>query len=206
MEDLESKLYSYKMARVTGFAPNPYFGVLTLAACKPDLRRVVRVGDWIAGWTSKSLVTQKTEVGQERLVYLARVTEKLPYADYWARYPQKRPDKSDRSADAWHGDNIYEPASGCVPDPLRPDTFILHTSSHNKTEAKKAKDLKGEYVLVCEEFYYFGAEGSLEIPANVRPEIPKAQARYGKIAENPEKFIAYVKAHKNQCHKTNGII
>lgn len=203
MGNLENKLYSYKMARATGFAPNPYFGVLTLATCKSGLRRKAQPGDWIAGWTAKGLKECPTEVEQERLVYLARVTRKLTYADYWAQYPQKRPDKSDRTADAWHGDNIYEPAPGCVPDPLRPNTFILHASSHNKTEVKKAKDLMGEYVLVCEEFYYFGAAGSLEVPAALRPDVPRGQVKYGAITEDAGRFIDYVRQHAGECIKFN---
>lgn len=199
MKEQKNKLYSYKMARATGFAPNPYFGVLTLAACKPDLRSCISPGNWLAGWTSKSLKTCPTEVGKEQLVYLARVARKLTYAEYWTQYPEKRPDNSDRNADARHGDNIYEPAPGCLPDPLQPDTFILHASSHNKTEAKKAKDLAGEYVLVCEEFYYFGAKDSLKIPADIRPEVPRGQAKYGKITENASRFIGHVKAYANEC-------
>lgn len=35
----ERKLYAYKMTHDTGFAPNPYFGVCTLACCKPRIRR-----------------------------------------------------------------------------------------------------------------------------------------------------------------------
>lgn len=199
MEDLENKLYSYKMARAGGFAPNPYFGVLTLATCKSGLRRKAQPGDWVAGWTAKGLKDCPTDVGKERLVYLARVTRKLTFPEYWEQYPMKRPALENPEADAYHGDNIYEPVPGCVPDPLRPDTFRLHPCSQDKDHVKKAKDLKGGYVLVCEEFYYFGAKGALEIPENVRPEIPKAQSRYGKIAENPKNFIDYVKKHKNQC-------
>ena len=77
MGNMETKLYSYKMMRATGFAPNPYFGVLTLAACKSGLRRAAQPGDWIAGWTAKGLKECPTDTGDERLVYLARVTRKL---------------------------------------------------------------------------------------------------------------------------------
>src|SRR5712671_5339411 len=33
------RLYSYVVARDFGFAPNPFFGVCTLATCKPDIRK-----------------------------------------------------------------------------------------------------------------------------------------------------------------------
>ncbi|MFR7823127.1 MAG: hypothetical protein ACLU30_07910 [Odoribacter splanchnicus] len=41
-------------AHDTRFAPNPLFGVLTLATCKPSMRRNMQIGNWIAGWTSKT--------------------------------------------------------------------------------------------------------------------------------------------------------
>ena len=43
------KLYSYILTHDTGFSPNPFFGYCTLACCKPDIRRVAKVGDWIVG-------------------------------------------------------------------------------------------------------------------------------------------------------------
>ena len=49
MKTFENKLYSYKMRHDTRFAPNPLFGVLTLATCKPSMRRNMQIGNWIAG-------------------------------------------------------------------------------------------------------------------------------------------------------------
>lgn len=206
MEKPENRLYSYKMARDTGFAPNPYFGVLTLATCKENLRRIIQPDNWIAGWTSKSLKKYSTDIGKERLVYLAKVSKKLTYAEYWEHYKEKRPVLTNPDDKAYYGDNIYEPATGGVPNPQQPDTFILHPNSSNKTEEKKAKDLSGEYVLVCEEFYYFGAKESLEIPAEIRPRIPQAQTRYGEITEDANRFIDYVRKNAGKFVKTNNII
>lgn len=199
MGDHENKLYSYKMARATGFAPNPYFGVLTLATCKADLRQVIRSDDWMAGWTSKSLAKCHDNPGEERLVYLARVTRKLTYADYWAQHPEKRPDLSDKKADARHGDNIYEPS------PTQPGAFIMHANSHRISEEKQAKDLRGQYVLVCEEFYYFSPASPLEVPAPIRPCIPKGQIKYGKITEDASPFIDFVRENAAKCMKTSYI-
>jgi hypothetical protein len=47
------KLYSYVVARDYGFAPNPFFGVCTLATCKPQIRKHAQVGDWIVGTGAK---------------------------------------------------------------------------------------------------------------------------------------------------------
>jgi hypothetical protein len=204
MKTFENKLYSYKMRHDTRFAPNPLFGVLTLATCKPSMRRNMQIGNWIAGWTSKTLKNFPTNIGEERLIYLARVTKKLTYPEYWEQYPEKRPGNwDDPHVDSYHGDNIYEPAPNCIPAPLNPNTFILHENSHHKTPEKKVKDLKGGYVLICEEFYYFSCLTPLEIPTVIRPNIPKVQTSYGVITEDASEFINYVQQHAKQCKYTD---
>ena len=45
-------LYCYKMTHDTGFAPNPYYEVLTLATCKPTIRRCAEIGYWISDWAT----------------------------------------------------------------------------------------------------------------------------------------------------------
>lgn len=100
--------------------------MLTLATCKENLRRVIQPGNWIAGWTSKSLKKYSTDIGKERLVYLARVSKKLTYAEYWEHYKEKRPVLTNPDDKAYYGDNIYEPVSECVSNSQQPDTFILH--------------------------------------------------------------------------------
>ena len=46
-------IYSYVVARDYGFAPNPFYGCCTLATCKPIIRRMAQVGDWVIGTGSK---------------------------------------------------------------------------------------------------------------------------------------------------------
>lgn len=164
------------------------------------------MGNWIAGWTSKKLRNNSTNVGEECLIYLARVTKKLTYPEYWEQYPQKRPNNwDDPHVESFHGDNIYEPRPDCIPNPLEPDTFILHENSHHKTLEKKTKDLRGTYVLVCEEFYYFSCLSPLYIPTEIRPHIPKGQTSYGVITEDAFEFINYVRQHVEQCKYTDAI-
>jgi hypothetical protein len=52
-------LHSYVVARDYGFAPNPFFGVCTLATCKPLIRRIAHIGDWIVGTGSKKRKREK---------------------------------------------------------------------------------------------------------------------------------------------------
>ena len=42
----------YKMTHDTGFAPNPFHGVLTLATCKPKIRACRKADDWVAGFAT----------------------------------------------------------------------------------------------------------------------------------------------------------
>lgn len=197
MKTQENKLYSYKMKHDTRFAPNPLFGVLTLATCKPKMRINTKVGNWIAGWTSKHIAHTPTKVGKERLIYLAKVTQKLTIAEYWEKYPQKRPlYTEDKNIPEYYGDNIYQPTGN--------GTFIQIKNAHHG-ENKMAKDLSGENVLICEEFYYFSCLSPLEIPAELRPNIPKVQTSYGVITEDASEFINYVKQHSDQCKHTDAI-
>ena len=178
MKDDGKFLYCYKMTHDTGFAPNPYHGVLTLATCKPTIRRCAEKGYWISGWAAKVVQGKKTEPYEDkaqRLIYLAMVSDKIPIEKYWQKYPQKRqPDETSsekgkecykscgnsttsKSDDAsFCGDNIYEPKEG---EDLG---FKRHENPYHG-EANKAHDLSGENILVCNEFYYFGIENAIDI-------------------------------------------
>lgn len=192
---MENKLYSYKMAHDNRFAPNPLFGVLTLATCKPKMRLNTEVGNWIAGWTSKHIAHTPTKTGEERLIYLAKVTKKLTFEEYWEQYPQKRPIYTDdTSVLERYGDNIYQPTGD--------GTFIQIKNVHH-SENKMMKDLGGKFVLVCEEFYYFSCLSPLEIQMELRPNIPKAQTSYGVITKDASEFINYVKQHTHLCKYTD---
>jgi len=46
-------LYSYCIPHDNGAAPNPFWDVCTLAICKPKIRSVAKIGDWVVGTGSK---------------------------------------------------------------------------------------------------------------------------------------------------------
>jgi len=123
----------------TGFVPNPFHGVLSLATCKTDLRRLREMGDDIAGFTLGKLCGDP--VGQERKVLLARVAEKLTFEEYWKdlRFPCKKTDWS--TAIGKRGDNIYYPLwqapDGSVPD------FQQVSNPFHPSEERKDDDLSG---------------------------------------------------------------
>lgn len=167
-------LYCYKMTHDDGFAPNPYHGVLTLATCKPKIRKNAEIGFWISGWTSNEVQGKTVKFhftdGNQKLIYLARVTDKIKIEKYWDLYKDKRPQiisngketttkscsgEKNPSASVYDmGDNIYEPVNG---------GFKQHPNGggHNKNDQEH--DLSGEYVLICGEFYYFGVEQAIEV-------------------------------------------
>lgn len=96
------RLFSYVVARDYGFAPNPFFGVCTLATCKPEIRRLAMIGDWIVGTGSRRRGRQGA------IVYAMEVTETMTFCSYWqdGRFRRKRPNLCGSMKQAF-GDNIY---------------------------------------------------------------------------------------------------
>jgi hypothetical protein len=188
MEEL--RLFSYKMTHDTGFAPNPFHGFLTLANCKPCIRKCKNKSDWIAGFSSSQLNNDK--VGEERLVYLMKVTNKITYDEYWNNneYECKKPKLESKHIFEKAGDNIYKPVS------LNKKTFEqINNKFHD--ESQKEHDLSGNFVLVSNHFYYFGGS-PIQIPLEVRPDIPKGQSSNGNLTHDSEikkKFIHYIESN-----------
>lgn len=142
------KVYSFILTHDSGFAPNPFYGVCTLACCKPSIRRAAQVGDLIVGLSSRA----------QRIVFAMQVTRMMDFYDYWndPRFASKRPDmRSPRRIDR-RGDNIYQP--------IRPGAFRQLPSRHSNRDGTersefKSRDLGGSNVLISERFAYFGREG-----------------------------------------------
>jgi hypothetical protein len=181
-------LYSYKMTDDTGFAPNPFFGFLTLATCKPLIRKKKRVGDYIAGFTSKELCGDPP--GHERLVYIMKVTDKISFDEYWAgeRFAVKKPSR--QSLEATRGDNIYEPI---IPGGPFSTSNYKQIPNFFHDEKRIPHDVSGQFVLVSEDFYYFGA-GAIPIE-QFRIVIPRTQTPHGVKTSDEreiEKLMAYL--------------
>lgn len=184
------RLFSYKLTHDTGFDPNPFWGVLTLATCKPRIRLAKKPGDWIAGFTSHKLCGDP--VGKERLIFLMEVSEKMPFADYFSdpRFKKKIPNLSKTQCIYRAGDNIYRPTSSNSPNF---DKFEqLQNPYHD--ESNKQRDLSGKFVLVSKRFFYFGRE-ALNIPSTLRPKVPKGQSAHGVLTHDQtlaQNFVNYI--------------
>ena len=153
-------LYGYKMTHDTEFAPNIDYGVLTLATCKPRIRKCAKEGYWISGWTSNDVQGKQKKFSFEdedqRLIYIAKVSEVMLIKEYWRQYPDKRPKKlSDGTYDK--GDNIYEPVD------REGSRYNQLPNGGGHTENNKERDLSGLNVLICKEYYYFGVENAVKI-------------------------------------------
>jgi hypothetical protein len=157
------KIYSYKITRDFGFAPNPFPPHCTLATCKPGIRRTAKVGDWVVGVGSSA----KNSKFRNKLIYAMQVHEKLSYDEYWIdpRFKKKRP-VMNGSKRQMYGDNIYH-----RPSPESP--FIQEDSHHSLQNGEVnrlnyERDLPGKYVLIAKDFWYFG-EDAILIPQDLLP-------------------------------------
>ena len=153
------RLYSYIVRWDFGFAPNPFFGVCTLATCKPKIRDRARIGDWIIGTGSKTNCLEGT------LVFAMRVTETMSFTDYWndERFRQKKPNLRSGLKHAY-GDNIY----------FRSSKHIWHQEpSHHSNQngspnwSNVERDTSADRVLIGNHYVYWGGCGP-NIPARVR--------------------------------------
>jgi hypothetical protein len=121
--------------------------MMTLAICKPDIRRAAREGDWIAGLGSKDAPSGDF---QGRLVYAMRVEEILSLRGYdinaATRWPHRIPNVNSGDLSERLGDCIYDYSRGKTP--------IQRPGVHGRENIET--DLSGQNVLISRDFYYFG--------------------------------------------------
>jgi len=143
-----TKLLKYVVPFDFGFAPNPYHGICTLAACTPNHQNArLNPEDWILGHSGVST--------NNKIIYLMKVDEIIQRNDYFNRedFQCKKPNlKSKRLLDRY-GDNIYYLDNG--------EWYQINTVFHNeKTEpGHLSKDTRNNKVFTGKEFYYFNNEG-----------------------------------------------
>ncbi|MEO0406746.1 MAG: hypothetical protein AAF289_05285 [Cyanobacteria bacterium P01_A01_bin.135] len=141
------RLFTYTIPVDDGAAPNPFSGLCTLAICKPGIRRVAKVGDWVAGLGSKNAPSGDLS---GRLVYAMRVEEILTLEAYDRRaeeeWPHRIPDITSPLLQRRLGDCIYDFSSAGEPR--------LRNSVHGPGNVKT--DLGGRNALLSRDFYYFG--------------------------------------------------
>lgn len=152
-----NKTYIYVVDRDFGFAPNPFHGVCTLATCKPKIRGVAKVNDWVIGMGGGRLKSTG------KCVYAMRVMEKITFDQYWLdpRFQEKKPVRNG-SGKMLIGDNIYRTVHK-----LWVQSDSHHSNADGTPNVKNlTTDTSRNSVLISTDFYYFGA-AALEVPQQI---------------------------------------
>lgn len=137
------RVHTYVIAVDAGSAPNYDRPFVTLAVCKPRIRRKAEIGEVVLAFAGKDVNPAEPHT----VVWAGIVSEKMSFAEYWndRRFAAKKPDKSD------HPDNFYRPIDGgllwVVNDVHGPDA-----TNH---------DTGGQFVLGFYPSWRFGAHGPL---------------------------------------------
>src|SRR5262245_60925741 len=173
--------FSYRVRFDHGSAPNPFWGVCTLVICKPRLRRLARVGDWVVGTGS---VNSPAGDLSGSVVYAMQVTRAFSMRDYdaWsAQHLRKRPDPSHPDPRRAVGDSIYDFASD--PPAVRPG---VHPEAH------RAHDLSGRRALLSRRFVYFG-RAALPLPPHLLAIVKDGPGhKSASVAHLEEPFVAWL--------------
>jgi len=164
-----------------GSAPNPFWGVCSLAICKPRIRNAARLGDWLVGTASKSFGERAGSV-----IYAMKVTRKMSLASYDAYTRQHLPGKIPQwlSSDPVlrFGDSIYDFSS---------DPPTQRDSVHGKD--RQDDDLIGRFALLSEHFFYFGDEPRV-LPSDLQAIVVQRGHRSTANAPYLEPFLDWLKS------------
>ena len=178
-------LFSYVVRYDSGFAPNPFHGLCTLATCKPGIRAHANIGDWVVGTASGGPPVRRAGY----LVYAMRVSEIVTTSQYWCdpRFREKRPDMHHNWVAA-SGDNIYQPLGQGKWRQLN----SYHTENDGRPNAHHVRrDTGVERILVSRDYVYYGGEGP-KLPERFLPggtmDLLRARRNYQRVRD--EEVIA----------------
>ena len=176
------RLFSYTIRYDYGSAPNPFWGVCTLAICKPVIRRVADKNDWVVGLRGDSVV----------FAMCVTYTKSLAEYDKYCRQhlPKKIPTWSSRDFRCRLGDCIYD-YSAPNPPSLRKS---IHTEENIKT------DIGGLNALLSEDFYYFGSQ-PVSLPSYLKPIVHRRGHKSDANDPYISKFITWIRGHRH-AHNT----
>lgn len=145
-------LWRYVIATNAGVAPNYDPPFVTLALCKPKVRKGAQKGDIIIAFEGSGEAKRcNRSWNPNRLIWAGVVADKLTFSEYWNAkvFERKKPHKSPTP------DNIYKP--------VRAGYERVENPSHG--ERSKATDLGGKFVLVMSPAWCFD---ETELPARFR--------------------------------------
>jgi Nucleotide modification associated domain 2 len=154
-----AKNYLYKLVEDNGGAPCVMRGLLSLAICKPMIRRKAKVGDIVFGFAATSLKPDN------RLLYVARITDKVSDGNYYR----------DRHF-ASRGDCIYKFKAGKF---KWKSGALYHGPNDLKHDLGKHSKYARASVLLSSDFRYFGSVGTDKYKAKF-PEIKRIVEQLGR--------------------------
>ena len=165
-----TRLFTYKVASDNGSAPNPYFGVCTLALSVPRIRQEAEPGDLVVGFGCRAAADPDEEF---RGVHVMQVDEGVSWPLYIARCRASLPGKipGPGAPERHAGDCIYPLEVGRVGR-----IPLASLSGHDVSSYPKDVEA-GANVLMARCFWYFGAgdRHRLVVPEAMRELSPAGQ-------------------------------
>ncbi len=181
------RLHSYVIEHDMGFAPNPFHGWCSLAACKPLIRTSASVGDYVMGTG-----TVHNDMRQH-LIYWMHVEEIIDFDTYWddPRFKRKRAVMHGSMAQR-HGDNIYHslPEGGF----FQADSF--HSADDGQPDPANLNRDTGrtQRVLLAQDFAYYGKKAR-SIPGEFKGFIKTGPGHRNNFQEEEkERFLDWMLA------------
>ena len=138
------RVHTYVIATDAGSAPNYDPPAVTLAVCKPRIRKKAKVGDLVLAFAGSAV----NPISCHSVVWAGIASEVLTFTEYWSdrRFASKKPDRTDVP------DNFYKPT--------RNGGFAWQPNPVHGPEAID-RDTGGLNVLVFDHAWRFGAFGHL---------------------------------------------
>jgi hypothetical protein len=174
---MNTKLCSYILRADTGLAPNPFWGVCTVAVCTPNHQGSrLDVGDWIAGFLEKKR--------GHKFLYAMEISEILGLDEYFRdpRFAAKKPNLRG----SWQeqcGDNFYSRSAD--------GAWLRHRNRFHLDERSKKQDTKHARVFIGERFWYLGRSAAAG-PEKYAPVIGGRGARVNHDPALVADFCAWV--------------
>jgi hypothetical protein len=207
---MHAQIYYYILRWDDGYAPCPQDGMLTLAICKPAIRKNAKKADWIIGISPKN--------DGHKLCYVAKVTRNIPGESYYMQDRFRR-----------RGDCIYDFDGRKFT--LRPDREVHH-GADKKRDVGRSPYYDKAHVLVSSRrsFWYYGKKArnisARKYPA-LRQRLTRLQQGH-RVNHSPpvhEELLALIKerttghpgvygkprnppnqtAHDSKCSKHHGV-
>ncbi len=130
-------IYVYKMVADNGGAPCVWRGLLSLALCKPKIRKTASEGAIVFGFGGQAY--------GEKLIYAAKITAKPERGEYYVDPAFK-----------WRPDRIYRLVNGVARRKAR-------ARFHHQTDQRErdvGMHFEKAFVLLSDDFRYFGKAGT----------------------------------------------